>query len=97
MGVTIKAPPTLGGALHFNFAMTVAAVAYNNSNHLKNVEMIIRLYLRVKEYDIPDTYIIRYIFPKHGVHISYRTLMYYKRAKMRHTLPETAQLNLFAA
>lgn len=72
-------------------------MAYNRANHQKNVEMIIRLYLRVKEHDVPDTHIVRYIFPKHGVFISYRTLMYYKRSKLSRTVGDHVQLNLFAA
>ena len=70
-------------------------MAYNGSNHQKNVEMIIRLYLRVKEHDVPDTYIVKHILPKHGVCISYRTLMYYKRRKMNPSvMPSNIQLTL---
>ena len=71
------------------------SLAYNSRNHQKNVEMIIRLYLLVKEHDVPDTKIIRHIFPKHGVFISYRTLMYYKRIKLRTAVDNKIQLNLF--
>jgi len=56
--------------MHNRFIM-----AYNRRNYLKNVSYIISVYNEVKQYDIPDTHILRHEFPKHGIFISYRTWM----------------------
>ena len=48
-------------------------MAYNGDNHLKKVEEIIAVYQEVKEYDIPDTFVVKKLFPKRGIYISYRT------------------------
>jgi len=56
-------------------------MAYTRTNHLKKVASIIDLYNQVKEPDIPDTYILRVIFPKHNIFISRRTWVGYKGMK----------------
>lgn len=56
-------------------------MAYNNKNHLKRVRYIIDIYKLVKEIDKPDTFILRVVFPKYHIHISYRTWMVYKNMK----------------
>ncbi len=68
-------------------------MAYNAQNHRKAVERVVTLYRSVKEkeYDVPDTYIVRHVLPKHGIYISYRTLMNYKAMK----LAATPQMQLF--
>lgn len=47
-------------------------MAYNTRNHKKFVAHVLSVYREVKEYDIPDTQIVRHIFPKHHIYISYR-------------------------
>lgn len=56
-------------------------MAYTRNNHLKRVASIVDLYNRVKEPDIPDTYILRVIFPKHNIFICRRTWIGYKGMK----------------
>lgn len=56
-------------------------MAYNRRNYLKNVSFIIAVYNQIKQPDIPDTYILRYEFPKHGIFISYRTWMNIKNIR----------------
>lgn len=56
-------------------------MAYNKTNHLKRVRYIIEVYKSVKESDKPDTWILRNVFPKHHIHISYRSWMIYKNMK----------------
>lgn len=54
---------------------TPITMAYNRKNYLKNALYIFSVYRKIKEHDIPDTYILRHEFPKHGIFISYRTWM----------------------
>ncbi|RQO78096.1 hypothetical protein DBR40_09100 [Pedobacter sp. KBW01] len=56
-------------------------MAYNRNNHLKRVESVVNLYHQVKEQDVPDTYILRVVFPKHNIFISRRTWVNYKGMK----------------
>ena len=67
-------------------------MAYTGTNHQKTVEMIVRLYLSVKEYDIADSYIVRNLLPKHGIYISYRTWMNYKKSMRQPASPKTLPL-----
>ncbi|SUJ26431.1 Uncharacterised protein [Sphingobacterium spiritivorum] len=67
-------------------------MAYNRNNHLKKVASIIDLYNQVKEPDIPDTYILRVVFPKYNIFISRRTWVGYKGMKPSEY---KAQLSLF--
>ncbi|MBD1394275.1 hypothetical protein [Mucilaginibacter glaciei] len=69
-------------------------MAYNNKNHLKHVAHVLSVYKELKEADIPDTRIVKKRLPERNIHISYRTLMYYKGMKPSELNPE--QLNLFA-
>jgi len=50
-------------------------MAYNRRNYLKNALFIFSVYRKIKEHDVPDTYILKNEFPKHGIFISYRTWM----------------------
>ena len=50
-------------------------MAYNRRNYLKNALFIFSVYREIKQHDIPDTFILRNEFPKHGIFISYRTWM----------------------
>ena len=55
--------------------IAIIIMAYNRRNYLKNVSYIVAVYNEIKQYDIPDTYILRHEFPKRGIFISYRTWM----------------------
>lgn len=67
-------------------------MAYHNRNRLKYIEHILSVYNSVKHYDVPDSHIVRHIFPKHNIYISYRNWMSIKNMKMRE--PEK-QMELF--
>lgn len=56
-------------------------MAYNRSNKQKEINHIINVYQQVKQPDIPDTFILRNIFPKHNIFISLRTWVNYKGLK----------------
>lgn len=68
-------------------------MAYHRRNHLKYVEYVMQVYHTAKERDIPDTRIVRHVFPKHGIFISYRQFMNLKA--MKPSEYRTAQLRLF--
>ncbi len=68
-------------------------MAYHNRNRLKTIEYIIDVYSQVKQYDVPDSYIVRNIFPKHHIYISYRRWMNIKNMKMPKT--DKKQMALF--
>lgn len=67
-------------------------MAYNNRNRLRYTEYIIKVYNEVKQPDIPDSFIIRNIFPKHNIYISYRKWMNIKNMKRSERLPQQATL-----
>ena len=50
-------------------------MAYNRNNYYKKAQHIIDVYNANKHDDVPDTKIIRTIFPKHNIFISYRQWM----------------------
>lgn len=56
-------------------------MAYNRTNYLKTVNYIVDIYNKAKERDKPDTQILRYVFPQHGIYISYRQWMNIKSMK----------------
>ena len=56
-------------------------MAYNRKNYNKRVQYIVKVYQEAKERDVPDTRILRSIFPKHGIYISYRQWMNIKAMK----------------
>lgn len=72
---------------------------YNRDNYKKRVQRIREVYLQVKEEDVPDTRIVRSIFPKHGIFISYRQWMNMKHMRI-HRPPSSVispnQLALFS-
>jgi hypothetical protein len=68
-------------------------VAYNSNNKTKQKEYILNVYATVKHYDVPDTYIVRCIFPKHNIFISYRTWLGIKN--IGNSIEPTNQLALF--
>lgn len=71
-------------------------MAYNRKNYLRKVRFVVDIYNQHKEYDVPDTFILRNIFPKYGIYMSYRKWMYIKNMK-ESELPEKShhQLSLF--
>ena len=56
-------------------------MAYNRKNKAKEFKRILQIYTEVKQEDITDTYIVRVVFPKHGIYISYRKWMSVKGLK----------------
>ncbi len=68
-------------------------MAYNRKNYLKKARYIADIYQMVKEHDIPDTHIVRCIFPKYGIFISYGRWMVIK--SMKQTALPPAQQTLF--
>ena len=56
-------------------------MAYNPRNKLREFRRITEIYKEVKQPDIPDTFIVSNIFPKHGIFISYRKWVYIKGMK----------------
>lgn len=56
-------------------------MAYNTIQQRRRVSHVVEVYNSVKQYDVPDSYIVRHIFPKHGIYISYRQWMNYKSLK----------------
>lgn len=69
-------------------------MAYNKINYNKTARFIIDVYKAAKHDDVPDTKIVRTIFPKHNIFISYRQWMNIKG--MTIPQPDTSQLSLFA-
>lgn len=67
-------------------------MAYNRTNYLRSVNHMVTIYNSVKERDKPDTQIIKNVFPKHGIYISYRQWMNIKSMKPSEY---KQQLNLF--
>lgn len=65
---------------------------YNRNNYLKKTRHIVDVYLLYKNPDLPDTRIVANYFPKHNIHISYRTWMNIKGINFSQ---ETPQLSLF--
>lgn len=61
---------------------------------MRHIRHIVATYNRLKNADQPDTYIIRVLFPKENIYISYRTWMNIKNMKV--AAPKNpAQLPLF--
>ncbi|MCT3661062.1 hypothetical protein [Elizabethkingia anophelis] len=50
-------------------------MAYNNKNYIKKARYIIDIYNEYKHADVPDTRIVRNIFPKYNIYLSYRQWM----------------------
>lgn len=65
-------------------------MAYNRNNYFKRARYIIDIYKSVKHDDVPDTQIVRTIFPKHNIHLSYRQWMNLKGL----VIPQPAQNQL---
>lgn len=86
---TLKAAFLIGRSFNIYFCV----VAYNRNNYLKTIRYVLGVYSTVKEHDVPDTHIVRVIFPKHGIHMSYRKWMNIKNMK-QNEIPQT-QLLLF--
>lgn len=71
-------------------------MAYHKGNYMRQIRHIVATYHRLKTPDHPDTYVVRHLFPKENIYISYRTWMNIKN--MRIAAPKNPnQLTLFAA
>lgn len=70
-------------------------MAYNKKNYNKRAQFIIEVYNGAKHPDVPDTKIVRTIFPKFNIFISYRQWMNIKGMPIPKEQP--AQLSLFTA
>lgn len=66
-------------------------MAYNKNNYHKRARYIISVYNDAKHSDVPDTKIVRTVFPKFNIFISYRQWMNIKDAR----IPASNQLSLF--
>jgi hypothetical protein len=69
-------------------------MSYNGVNKDKSNSHIMAVYQSVKHYDVPDTYIVRCIFPKHNIFISYNTWLNIKNGGKKETTGKQ-QLALF--
>ncbi len=67
-------------------------MAYNRNNYFKRARYIIAVYKSVKFQDVPDTYIVRVVFPKHNIFLSYRQWMNIKDAKIPKQNPNQTSL-----
>ena len=70
-------------------------MAYNKKNYNKRAQFIIDVYTNAKNADVPDTKIVRTVFPKFNIFISYRQWMNIKGTPI--PKEQTAQLSLFGA
>ncbi|MBO4233887.1 hypothetical protein [Riemerella anatipestifer] len=69
-------------------------MAYNRRNYLKKARFIVEVYNSHKHSDVPDTTIVRNVFPKYNIFLSYRQWMNIKGM----VIPKeetTTQLSLF--
>lgn len=71
-------------------------MAYNKGNYMRSIRHIVATYHRLKNPDLPDTYVVRVLFPKENIYISYRTWMNIKNMKTQ-TPANPRQINLFGA
>jgi len=72
-------------------------MAYVRDNYIKKAQFIREVYLSVKEEDIPDTRIVRHVFPKFNIFLNYRQWMNIKSMKINRSEEEVdpSQLVLF--
>lgn len=65
--------------MFFNFELY--KMAYNKRNYIKFLNYVQGVYVANKNEDIPDTRIVKVIFPKHGIWLSYSQWMRIKNLK----------------
>ncbi|MGE0931679.1 hypothetical protein [Peijinzhouia sedimentorum] len=70
-------------------------MAYNRDNYIKFAKHVREVYHSVKEEDIPDTRIVKHIFPAHNIFLSYRQWMNIKALRMNRN-SDKQQISLFA-
>jgi len=58
-----------------NKVFYICFMAYNKNNYNKRAQFIIDVYKSAKHDDVPDTKIIRTVFPKFNIYLSYRQWM----------------------
>lgn len=56
-------------------------MSYNKKQYNKRILSILNVYYANKDEDTPDTFIVKKIFPKHNIFMSYRTWLNIKRMK----------------
>ncbi|WP_346236141.1 hypothetical protein ABDK00_016960 [Niabella insulamsoli] len=72
-------------------------MAYTRQNYIKKLRYIVGVYNEHKHHDVPDTHIVRHIFPKHNIFLSYRAWMNIKSTPLTAARPANEnQLALFA-
>nr|DAD65336.1 MAG TPA: hypothetical protein [Myoviridae sp. ctOoC8]DAY26224.1 MAG TPA: hypothetical protein [Caudoviricetes sp.] len=57
------------------FAWYFCSMPRNRENYLKRARYIVEVYKKHKYDDVPDTRIVRHIFPKYHIYINYRQWM----------------------
>jgi hypothetical protein len=65
------------------------------SNKQKYREHVMNIYAQVKQEDIADSYIVRIIFPKHHIYVSYNTFMRIKHPQGKKKIVDTNQISIF--
>jgi hypothetical protein len=70
-------------------------MAYNKKNYNKRAQFIIEVYKNAKHSDVPDTKIVRTVFPKFNIYLSYRQWMNIKGTPI--PKESQTQLSLFGA
>lgn len=69
---------------------------YTRHNYIKWIKSVIAVYQQHKHPDVPDTHIVRHVFPKHNIFISYRAWMNIKGTPLTATPPpDPHQMSLF--
>ena len=57
-------------------------------NYLKRARYIVEIYKKYKHDDVPDTRIIRHIFPKYHIYVNYRQWMNIKGMRIPKEIEE---------
>lgn len=67
-------------------------MAYNRNNYIKRARFIIKIYNDAKHLDVPDTFIVRNVFPKNNIYLTYRQWMNIKGEVIPKQNPNQLQL-----
>lgn len=68
---------------------------YVRDNYCKRAQYIREVYFKVKEDDIPDTRIVRSVFPRYNIWISYRQWMNIKNMRINRQPQPVSQMAMF--
>jgi hypothetical protein len=63
-------------------------MAYNRTNYYKRARYIIEVYNTAKFSDVPDTWIVANVFPKHNINIGYRQWLNIKGLRIPKEAPK---------